>query len=260
MDSEKDNSKRSLFDAASPKLTFWFGFFVGAGLITMLGFIFLLVMMFSGVDFPTGKASTKTGATTTTNTNTAGAPAAPTVVDASKITITDGDYVRGKADAKVTVVEFSDLECPFCKRFHPELVSALAANPDIKWVYKHFPLSFHPEAKPAAVAAECVGKLGGNDSFWSFIDKMYADQSSLGDAFYKKTAADLGVNAADFATCQTSGEFDSKIAADQSLGQSIGVGGTPSTYVIAGGSAQKLNGAVPQAEVDQAIADALAKK
>lgn len=255
--------KRSLFDQASPKLTFWFGFFVGAGIITLIGFVFLVIVMFKGVDLTQAKSTTKT---TTTNTNSAAdvgnttPPAQPTTIDASKITIDDSDYIRGKADAKVTIVGFSDLECPYCKRFHPELVTAYEANPDdVRWVYKHFPLSFHPEAKPGAVAAECAGKLAGSDTFWAFIDAVYADQSNIGDAQFTKIANNLGLNATDFATCLKSGEFDAKIAADQALGQSIGVGGTPTTFVIVGNTATRLSGAVPQSDVDTAISTALAK-
>lgn len=258
--SSESNAKRALFDQASPKLTFWFGFFVGAGIMTLLGFVFLVIVMMKGVDLTQSKSTTKS---TTTNTNTAAAPVAPTTattIDSSKITIDDSDYVLGKSDAKVTVVEFGDLECPYCKRFHPELTTALEANPDeVRIVFKHFPLSFHPEAKPGAVAAECAGKLGGSETFWSFIDAVYDDQSNIGANQFTTIAKDLGLNATDFAACLSSGDFDDKIAADQALGQSIGVGGTPSTFIMVGKTATKLSGAVPQAEVDAAISAALSK-
>lgn len=258
----ENTPKRSLFESASPKLTFWFGFFVGAGLLTLIGFVFLLVMMVRGVDLDSSKGSAKTSATTT-NTNTTATTTTtttPTLVDAADITIGEDDYVRGNPDAKVTLVEFTDLECPFCKKFHPSIKNVFEANgDDVRWVYKHFPLSFHPEAKPAAIAAECAGKLGGNDTFWTYVDTLYDNQNDLGDALYKQVAADLGLNATEFATCLDSNEFDAKIAADQQLGQSVGVGGTPSTYVIAGDVAEKLNGAVPQTQVEAAVADALAR-
>lgn len=258
----ENTPKRSLFESASPQLTFWFGFFVGAGLLTLIGFIFLAVVMMKGIDLGSDTSTTKTGTTTTTttNTNTAAAAAQPTLVDAANITIEEGDYVRGNPDAKVTMVEFTDLECPFCKKFHPSIKNTFDANKnDVRWVYKHFPLSFHPEAKPAAVASECAGKLGGNDTFWTYVDTLYENQNDLGDALYKQIAGDLGLNAGEFSTCLTSGEFNAKIAADQKLGQSVGVGGTPSTYVISGGTAEKLNGAVPQTQVETAVADALAR-
>lgn len=253
----ENTPKRSLFESASPKLTFWFGFFVGAGLLTLIGFVFLLVMMVQGIDLGSSKSTTKTSATPPANTNTV---TPPSKVDAADITIGDDDYVRGNPDAAVTVVEFTDLECPFCKKFHPSIKNVFEANGDnVRWVFKHFPLSFHPEAKPAAVAAECAGKLGGNDTFWKYVDTLYDNQNDLGDGLYKQMAADLGLKAGDFATCLESDEFDAKIAADQKLGQSIGVGGTPSSFVIAGGTAEKLNGAVPQTEVEAAVADALAR-
>lgn len=256
----ENTPKRPLFESASPKLTFWFGFFVGAGLLTLIGFVFLLVMMVKGVELGSNTNSSKTGTTTTTNTNTATTTTTPTLVDAADITIGEDDYVRGNPDAEVTLVEFTDLECPFCKKFHPSLKNVMEANEGkVRWVFKHFPLSFHPEAKPAAVAAECAGKLGGNDTFWTYVDTMYDNQNELGEDLYTQVASDLGLDAAAFAACLDSGEFDAKITADQKLGQSVGVGGTPSTYVIAGDVAEKLNGAVPQSEVEAAVADALAR-
>jgi len=96
-------------------------------------------------------------------------------------TISDTDHVLGKANAKVTIVEFSDFQCPFCSRHHPTMQRIISEYPDdVRWVYKHFPLeSIHPRARPAAEASECVADLAGNDAFWQYADKLFANQSSL---------------------------------------------------------------------------------
>ncbi len=87
------------------------------------------------------------------------------------------DHIRGSVDAKVKFIEYSDFECPFCKRHHPvmqKIVSAYSGN-DVAWVYRHLPLvSIHPKAQPLAEASECAAELGGNDGFWAFADAVFA--------------------------------------------------------------------------------------
>ena len=90
----------------------------------------------------------------------------------------DGDdHIRGSAEAKVKLIEYSDFQCPFCKRHHPvmqELASTYNEN-DFAWVYRHLPLtSIHPQAQPLAEASECAEEIGGNDGFWAFADSVMA--------------------------------------------------------------------------------------
>ena len=85
--------------------------------------------------------------------------------------VTDKDWIRGKKDAKITLVEFSDTECPYCKKIHPALKRIVEENPEVRWVYRHFPLvSLHSKAPKEAEALECAGELGGNDAFWAYLD------------------------------------------------------------------------------------------
>lgn len=94
------------------------------------------------------------------------------------------DYVRGTQGAPVTIVEYSDLECPYCKRFHPNMLQLMQEyNGKILWAYRHFPLSFHANAEKEAEATECVGKLGGAEKYWTFIDKVYERTTSNGTGF-----------------------------------------------------------------------------
>ena len=102
-------------------------------------------------------------------------PSAPPQVGTVKA-VSSEDHVRGAKNAKVTLIEYSDLECPFCKRFHPTVQQAMKDyEGKIAWVYRHFPLSFHPEAMPLAVGAECANELGGSDAYWAFSDKIMAE-------------------------------------------------------------------------------------
>ena len=93
--------------------------------------------------------------------------------------ITENDHIRGNPDASITIVEFSDFQCPFCTRFHPTVKQALAEYGDqVRWVYKHFPLSqIHPEAISDAEASECIAEQKGGDGFWNFADALFASQS-----------------------------------------------------------------------------------
>lgn len=92
--------------------------------------------------------------------------------------VTDADHIRGSSDAPITIIEYSDFQCPFCIRFHPTMLQVMAEYEGrVRWVYRHLPLTaIHPEAEPAALAAECAGELGGNDAFWQFADGLFANQ------------------------------------------------------------------------------------
>lgn len=89
------------------------------------------------------------------------------------------DYFKGPADAEVTIYEWSDYECPYCAAVHPTLQRVVDTYPNVNWVYRNLPLSFHPQATPAAKAALCIGEEEGNEAFWNFTDTLFADQSVL---------------------------------------------------------------------------------
>ncbi|MBT4516971.1 MAG: thioredoxin domain-containing protein [Candidatus Komeilibacteria bacterium] len=86
----------------------------------------------------------------------------------------DIDWLRGDKDAKITIVEFSDIDCPFCKRFHTTMKQIITDyDGQVNWVYRHFPLTnLHPDATKKAEAAECAGDVGGSDKFWQFVDAL----------------------------------------------------------------------------------------
>lgn len=97
------------------------------------------------------------------------------LVTAEFTPVTEKDHIRGSLDAKVIIVEFSDYDCPFCKRFHNTMIEVFESydESEVAWVYRHFPLDqLHPEARTKAVASECIASLEGNDAFWAFSDLL----------------------------------------------------------------------------------------
>lgn len=167
------------------------------------------------------------------------------------------DHVRGNSSADVYIVEYSDFECPFCARLHPTLGRVVEEDEDVKWIYRHFPLSSHANAFDAAVASECVAKLGGNDAFWSFADRAFANQRSLGDRFYNNFIRSAGINADRFAECLS----DEKVADDvqDDLDEVIAVGGrgTPFVVVISPeGKLTSFSGALPYERI-KALVDSI---
>lgn len=201
---------------------------------------------------------------------TAPAPSAPTALPSQapppatkKPEITKDDYIRGNKNAKVTLVEYADFECPFCKRFHPTMLQIMKEYGDkINWVYRHFPLSFHANAQKESEAAECAGKLGGNDAFWKYTDAIYDKTTSNGTGFaldqLVPLAKELGINNAKFQSCLDSGEFAQKVKDEETTGASEGVTGTPGTIIIdAKGNTQLVPGALPFNEIKPLIDAAL---
>ena len=162
--------------------------------------------------------------------NNAAVPTGPTV-NPDAIKLTSSDRVIGDPNAPITIVEFSDFQCPYCQNFHPNVQQLLDNYPGkIKWVYKHFPLSsIHPSAQKAAEASECAGDQG---KFWEYADKLFAEQALLSQPNYFSTAAgQLSLNTSTFDDCLTSGKHTSKVRADQAMGEAAGVSGTPGSFI-----------------------------
>ena len=146
------------------------------------------------------------------------------------------DHIFGNPEAPVTLVEYSDFSCPYCKRFHPSVVALLENNPGkVRWVYRHFPLSFHPDAATQAEASECVAMLGGNDAFWRYTHAIYerADvNAKFAVAKLRPLAEEFGVDGDDFAQCMASGEMAARVEQDLKDGMELGISGTPSSIFI----------------------------
>jgi protein-disulfide isomerase len=179
----------------------------------------------------------------------------------------DDDAVLGDANAPVTIIEFSDMQCPFCGRFYtqtlPQIKSQYIDTGKAKLVFRDFPLSFHPYATPAAIGAECAKEQG---KFWEYHDTVFETQNAWvnaadPNAALKQIAADLGLNTANFNSCYDAEKYAAEVQKDFNDGQAAGVSGTPTFYV---GSPSKgyvqLVGAQPfstfKTTIDQELAAA----
>jgi predicted DsbA family dithiol-disulfide isomerase len=161
--------------------------------------------------------------------------------------------VRGNPAAPVTVVEFSDFECPYCGRARPTVFRVLQTYGDkVRWVFRHFPLDFHSEARKAGEAAVCAGDQG---HFWEMHDRLFAHQGQLDVPDLKAHAAALGLDTAAFDQCLDSGRHAARVEADSEEGARLGVSGTPAFFI----DGRPLVGAQPFDSFAEIIDDELAR-
>lgn len=143
----------------------------------------------------------------------------------------DGFPGKGPADAPIVIVEFSDFQCPFCKRFYDETYrQLLAAYPDqIRFVYRHLPLtSIHPEAFPSAEASMCANE---QNAFWEYHDRLFADQDSLGRDLYRQIAADLKLDMTKFEDCLNNAKYKEAVQQDSDFAVNLGIRSTPTFFI-----------------------------
>jgi protein-disulfide isomerase len=144
----------------------------------------------------------------------------------------EGAPVLGDRAAKIAIVEFSDFQCPFCKRFHdatlPMLKERYIDNGKIMMIYRDLPLDFHALAKGAAVAAYCAGAQG---HFWEMADALFDGQERLGSAYYNALAARLGLDTDAFKSCLTDPAAEAKVTRDVADAASLGIDGTPAFFI-----------------------------
>jgi protein-disulfide isomerase len=141
---------------------------------------------------------------------------------------------KGPAKAAVTVVEFSDMQCPHCAKASPQVEQLLALEPDVHFVFQNFPLPSHDWAEKAAGYVDCVGR-DSKDAVWKFIDKTFEDQSNItasnADEKLKAIATASGANADEVAACAVKPDTKARIEASLALGKSVGVNGTPAVFI-----------------------------
>ncbi len=247
-----NSTKPGIFSGVSPKLSFIFGLVTGVAVVSLIA---LILTTNSQNSLKSNKVA---NAVNDTNQEVANQDNKPTKV---KIALKDSDYIRGNKNAPVVLIEYLDLECPYCKTFHSSMKTVLAQYSDkIAWVSRHFPLSFHANAQKEAEAAECVGKLGGADKYWNYIDKVFERTTSNGTGFaladLPKLAVELGLNKNEFTTCLDSGEFAAKVQTDLAEGVNFGVQGTPTTFI----NGQPVEGAVSADQLKNILDQVLAAK
>lgn len=170
------------------------------------------------------------------------------------VATTAADPVRGVASAPITIIEFSDYQCPFCARVNPTLEMVRQTYGDkVKIVFKDFPLPNHPQAPKASEAAHCAGEQG---KYWEMHDQMFANQRALNVPELKQYAAGLGMDAAKFDQCLDSGKHAGLVASGLAQGEKMGVNSTPTLYI----NGRPLIGAQPFEAFKQVIDEELARK
>jgi protein-disulfide isomerase len=247
-------TQKSFFDALHPKQSFWLGFITAILALGTLGFILLGSCILGGDCSVDGFAladSTDTELLAVAD-GTNDAEAVPTPTATGVPAVTEADHIRGNVDAPITIIEYSDFECPYCERFHPTMQQVMEDYTDeVRWVFRHFPLSFHPNAIGAAMAAECAGE---QDKFWEMGDALFENRTTLGEDLYLSLASDLGLNTSAFTDCYESDKYLDDIEAEAQAGAAAGVTGTPGSFVIdADGNAIPIKGALPYSSVAAAI-------
>lgn len=201
-----------------------------------VGWWYFLLVVFFGLGLGTGYLlwglTPQNGSETTSagQESAAADPNTPRKVTRYPIT-TDDDPAYGPADAPITIIEFSDFECPYCQRWHAEVWPQLKeAYPDqIRLVYRDFPLySIHPNAGPAAEAANCAGE---QNQYWEFHDLLFSGANGLGTEAYQSYANSLGLDMDLFNECVESRKFEAEVDADYQYAAGIGIQSTPTFFI-----------------------------
>ena len=175
-------------------------------------------------------------------TNITGAITGLFVDDYSKTQGVDGgSYYKGNKNAKVTIIEFSDFECPYCKKgweVMKEVETEYVKSGKVKIIFKHLPLSFHKNAEPAAIASLCAGQQG---KFWEYHDKIFENQGKLSNTYLKSLAVELKLDMTKFNACLRARKALQQVQADKAAATKAGIRGTPG-FLING---ELLSGAQP---------------
>ncbi len=224
--------------------------------VAIIGFVLCFVaggLLMWGYDTKRARGGEAIGADTT-------ATAAWSDED-SPIPISSKDPMWGSRTAPVTIVQFSDYQCPFCSKVEASMQQVKDTyGPDkVRIIWKNEPLPFHPNAKPAAEAAQGVFALKGNDAFWKFHDTAFKNQGALSPESYEKWAKDSGVDMAKFKAGIAAHTWAKKVDDDHAAAQKVGVNGTPASYI----NGVAVSGAQPfdkfKAVIDQELQKANAK-
>jgi protein-disulfide isomerase len=196
--------------------------------------------------------------------DTARAALIATLKDRTKVTVAlepprvevadGGRPVRGSKTAPVEVIEFSDFQCPFCQRANPTVEQVVRTYGDrIKFVYRHYPLPNHPNARPAAEAAACAEAQG---KFWEYHDRLFANPTKLSDADLKQHAVAIGLDASQFNTCVDTHQTKAGVDTDIKAADAAGVSGTPAFFI----NGRSVEGAQPFEVLKSVIDEELARK
>lgn len=221
------------------------GFLGGISVISVIALIILSVVF---INTRADNGSAKNGAGVPI---VLGSGETPGAGNGNVLEIAKGEHIRGNPDASITIVEWSDFQCPFCQRFDTTISRILDEYGDsVRVVYRHFPLdSIHPYASKAAEGSECAGE---QDSFWQYHDLLYTQQSAIsagGVDFLKSAAGQLGLDQSKFDECLDSAKYQQLVDSHYQAGLSAGVTGTPGSFL----NGRALGGAVPYESLKTSI-------
>lgn len=181
--------------------------------------------------------------------------------------ISEDDHILGNPNAEVIIVEYSDTECPFCKRFHDtmhQVIDEYGKDGKVAWVYRHFPLAqLHPKAAKEAEATECAFDQGGNTAFWAYTDRLYEvtpSNNGLDLDQLPVIAADVGLDVREFERCLDDGDNKKKVADSLADAFAAGGRGTPHNIMLVGDERVAIPGAQPFSTMKAAIDAVLAEE
>ncbi|MBU0598259.1 DsbA family protein [Patescibacteria group bacterium] len=260
----EDNTKPNLFEVLGPGKTF----FVGMVATILVGFsVGFFILLFSGDGAGSDSTNTAKVSGAATNSNIAVVNSAPIPTNTAQPTqqvsvdpVTSEDHIKGNLDsAGVVIVEFSDTECPFCARFHETMLQVVSDYGDkVAWVYRHFPLDqLHSKARNEAIATECAAELGGNDGFWTYLDRLMEitpSNDGLQPSQLPEIAEFAGLDVTAFQTCLDEERHADIVKTHEQDAASAGGQGTPYSVAISkDGQIVPINGAQPITSVKSTI-------
>lgn len=248
MDTQRSNPLSSF----SPSQIFIFGLVMGVLVLCTIGFFILLSMVLNG-----NTTLARGGVPSPSVADDEFLPTEPTEPTSITVRPVDEkkDHIRGNKNAKVTIVEYSDFECPYCKQFHNTMKELIQNNDDVRWVYRHLPLDgLHQQAREEALATECAAEQG---KFWEMADVIFNTTPSndgLDLTKWPEYAKTVGLNVNTFTSCLTSKKYASAVEEDEADAAAAGARGTPYSVILGpNGEIVPLSGAQPLANIEKAL-------
>jgi len=234
------------FWGISPKVSFVLGLAVGIAIFSLIGFVLLLSLFLKSAALVNN---------TNKETPEVQAPAIPQapeeeIIDALKLSpVGKDDYIRGEPNAPITLIEFSDFECPYSALYAETLEKVIKDyKGKVRLVFRHYPLDFHQNAQKASEAVECAGEQG---KFWEMHDRLFElnKEGNFSVDNFKKAAKELGLQVSKFNDCLDLGKYTDKVKNNLAEGQEAGVQGTPTTFI----NGEAVVGALPYDQIKNII-------
>src|SRR3990167_2004674 len=166
------------------------------------------------------------------------------------------EHWNGVKNARFVWIEYADLQCPYCKQIHPDLVKLLNVNSGkLAWVFRHFPLPLHEKAQKGAEVTECAADQRGNDAFWKSLDVIFEKLPETELSDLPKLAGEIGLDEAKLKACLDNGKFEKKVKDQLEEGTKAGVQGTPHgiIYDLKTGKNTPVSGALPYEELQKQL-------